>query len=137
MEVYPHGPGRSAQLSLGKGSILTYDIVLAGGLENKYRNVQDLLTENVHIDSSTKFTQETYVLWPHCGRPRWEPQSLAEILVGTQCGQVQIRVVNLVTNTPQLSYKDCENTGTFKTVTSGKGEFIWKPDSHAELFLGF
>ena len=80
----------------------------------------------MHTDSSTEFGQETHVLWLHCGRPRWDPQSLAETLVGTESGCIQIRAVNLVTSTPQWSYKDYENTGTFKTVMSGRREAIWK-----------
>ena len=36
-----------------------------------------------------------------------------------------------------MSYKDCDNTGTFKTAMSGKREAIWKANSHTEWFLGF
>lgn len=42
VEVYPHSPARRAQLSLGKRGILTYNIVLAGGLANRHGNVEDL-----------------------------------------------------------------------------------------------
>lgn len=48
---------------------------------------------------------------PELGRNEWGPN----VEVHTP------RAVNLVTNTPQWSYKDCENTGTFKTATSERG----------------
>lgn len=42
LEIYPHHPGRSAQLSLEKCGVFTYNTTLAGGLANRQRNAGDL-----------------------------------------------------------------------------------------------
>lgn len=117
--------------SLGKCGILTYDIALAGGLENRHRNTEDLWTENVHTDSTTKFAHETYVLRQHHGRLRWDPPELSRNSSGDPVWR--------------CTAQSCKSGNKHSLVVLQRwwkhrgfqGSSVQKADSHMELFLGF